>query len=445
MLKDDVQAKVNYLPRRPGVYLFENEVRQVLYVGKALSLKDRLSSYVQPDLPKTQNLVSESNDINTIETGSEFEALLLEARLIKIHRPKYNVIFRDDKSYLYVFISTAEDFPKLFITRKPKMSDPTQWKYFDTVRGEYFGPFPSAATARSVIKLLRRIFPFCQQKKLSRPCFYSHLGLCNPCPSFIIKQPPPVANELKAKYRKNILSIAKIFRGNLSTLKQDLEREMRMAASNEDFETAQLMRDQLKQLNYISQPQSSTKEFLKNPNFYFEKQQHAGSELYEMLKHYYPELTPIHKIECYDISHYGGKWSVGSQVVFMNGVPEKQYYRRYRIKITQQKSDTAMLAEMVARRLTHLDWPFPELWVVDGGKPQVGVLKNVLSKNQLPLNVIGLAKREERVVVIDNQTLKEVGLPRRNQALQLLQQIRDEAHRFALTYHRQKRTLTDLV
>lgn len=441
MRKGELQAKVNHFPRRPGVYHFLDEYQNVLYVGKALSLRDRLSSYAEPTLPKTQKLVAEARDVRIIETGSEFEALLLEARLIKIHRPKYNIIFRDDKSYLYIFISTGEEYPKLFITRRPKLPTSGRRDVYDSLKGEYFGPFPSAMTTRSVIKLLRRIFPFCQQKGIKRLCFYSHLRLCNPCPSQIVAASPVSAKILKKRYRKNLLSLANIFRGRLVRVKQDVERDMQKAANILDFETASKKRDQLKQLEYITQPQSSTKEFLTNPNFYFEKQQQASDDLYHILLTHYPDLSQIHHIECYDISHFAGKWAVGSQVVFIEGIPEKSLYRRYRISKGNQ-SDTAMLSEVVDRRLKHREWTYPDLWLVDGGKPQVSALKEVLTEHRLPVHLIGLAKREERVVVITNGILKELNLPRRSESLQLLQQIRDETHRFALSYHHKRIFLT---
>lgn len=276
---------------------------------------------------------------------------------------------------------------------------------------------------------------------MKRPCFYSHLGLCNPCPSQIVAVSPVTAKILKKRYRKNLFTLVNIFRGHLGRVKQDLQSEMRKAATGLDFETASKKRDQLKQLEYITEAQSSTKEFLTNPNFYFDRQQQASDDLYHILQTYYPVLPQIHRIECYDISHFGGKWAVGSQVVFIDGIPEKNRYRRYRI-IKKSKSDTAMLTEMVNRRLKHREWPYPDLWLVDGGRPQVSTLIKVLRVHQLPVHLIGLAKREERMVVITSGALREISLSRHSEALKLLQQIRDETHRFAIAYHRKRRFLT---
>ena len=434
-------------PRRPGVYQFVSADKTPLYVGKALNLKDRISSYFQKDAPaKVRNLLQEAGTLSYIETGSEFVALLLEARLIKLYRPKYNVIFKDDKSFLYVFISTGEEFPKIFLVRKPKaflFDTGLTYDNYEGRRGIYYGPFPSAATAIAVVKLLRRIFPFCQQKRIGkRVCFYAHIGLCDPCPAMIIKADPQTRESLKKKYRANILAIKKIFEGNLGQLQKDLGVEMRKYGRRQDFENAALIRDQLAQLTYVTTAKDTTKVFMENSNFYFERQKQATQELLEILKPFFSGLISLNKIECFDISNFGGSEAVGAQIVFIDGVPEKTMYRKYRIQTKGKPNDFAMLESILTRRLKHSEWTYPNLCVIDGGKPQVSTIVAYFQKKSISIPVIGLAKRFERIVILQNCQFSEIRLSKKSSALKLLQQIRDETHRFAITYHRKRRTLT---
>ncbi len=431
------------LPQRPGVYFYKNEDGKVLYIGKALSLRDRVTSYFQNDISsKTVELLHHADSISYIETGSEFEALLLEARLIKLYKPRYNIALRDDKSYLYIFISTGEEYPKVFLTRKPKSlpAKLNRRENYEGLKGEYFGPFPSGRSCAQILRWLRRIIPFCQQKTQNkRPCFYSHIGQCYPCPSYIVKQPESAIRLLKKEYRTNIFLLRKILAGSIELVTRDLEKEMRTLSKDENFEAAARIRNQIQRLVWLFKNSPHTGEFLSNPNFYFEKQQEASALLVNTLQRAGMTIQKSGRIECFDVSTLQGNYSVASQVVFINGVPEKAWYRRYRIKIDGKPNDVAMLTEAIGRRLKHPEWGMPDLVVVDGGKPQVSTISKLLKERPENIALIGIAKRLERIVVLNDGIFKELALSRKNPGLQLIQQLRDEAHRFALKYNRKRR------
>lgn len=448
MEKRDFDNIAKELPRRPGIYQYLDEHQDVLYVGKALSLKDRVSSYFQKDVSiKTQEMLKNAVSVRWIETGSDFEALLLEANLIKKHRPKYNVTFRDDKSYLYIFISTAEEFPKIFLTRRPNNMPQSEGSKgtFNGLKGEYFGPFPSSKTTKSVLKWLRRAFPFCTQTRLkSRPCFYSHIGQCKPCPSFIVTQPEPLYSQLKKRYRNNIFHIRRILEGNIQGVRDELQQEMKKLSQAERFEEAQDVHTQLTRFEWILKSPATTASFLENPNFYFDQQKKATDELVSFLQSHQVPITDARRIECFDISTFQGNFSVASQVVFIDGVPEKNFYRRYRIRNDGKPNDFAMLTEAIGRRLKHPEWELPSLLVVDGGKGQVSTIQKLFAQRAITLPLIGLAKQFERLIIPEDGKLFEVSLPRKHEGLKLIQVLRDEAHRFALSYHRLRRNKDSL-
>ena len=433
MEKDSAKRRLTTVPRRSGVYKFKDAKGVVLYVGKALSLKDRLSSYFQKNLlPKTAEMVAKAENFSYIETGSEFTALLLEAKLIKLYRPKYNVIFKDDKSYLYIFISITDEFPKVFLIRKPKN--------LPAHRGAYFGPFPSSSTTDQILKWMRSLFPFCQQQKIGkRPCFYSHLGLCTPCPGQIVKTTGEEYQQLKHTYRQNIFRLKRILEGKIDAVVRDLTREMHSLSKQQAYEEARAIRDRINKLQWLLHQPLKTATFLENPNYYFEEQAMAISTLRSLLgKHGLP-TQKLHRIECFDVSTISGVQSVASQVVFIDGIPEKSLYRRYRIREGSKPNDVGMLTEAIKRRLGHPEWELPDLLMVDGGKAQVSVVAKLLRDEQLVLPLLGLAKRFEKIVFLKGTVFSEITLRRKEAALKLLQQIRDEAHRFAITYHRKLR------
>ena len=436
-------AKIARAPKRPGIYRYLDSNGTILYVGKALQLKDRLKSYFQKDVSvKTRQMLSLARTIDWIETGSEFSALLLEALLIKLHQPHYNIALRDDKSYIYVFVSTGEEFPIVLLARKPKQ-DATKgkWAVFENLKGEYYGPFASSRVTRELLRKLRRVTPFCQQKPGSkRVCFYHHLGLCNPCPAAIRKTEGPIYQELKRCYRNQIRKLGQILSGKLDLVQKELTQEMRAFAEKLEFENAQAVKRQLRRFEWLLSYHDTSSVFLDNPNFYFDEQQKACDELQSLLRKHGVHLSYPHRIECFDIATFGGYHSFASQVVFIDGVPEKKEYRLYRMHKQGKPNDVAMLAEAVRRRLAHKEWPLPDLFIVDGGKPQVSTVDKILSQNQPKLPLVGLAKRNEQIIVPRTPGFAIISLNRAHQALQLLQAIRDEAHRFANSRHRQART-----
>lgn len=439
-MHENVKNRIKEAPKRPGVYLYKNSEGIVLYVGKALSLRDRLYSYTQKVPAKIAEMLTQAHDLAWIETGSDFEAILLEATLIKKYLPHYNTALRDDKSYLYIFISTGEEFPKVLLARKPKNgSRSRRFETFEGAKGEYFGPFTSAQTTRQVLKWLRRIIPFCQQKRMGkRACFYSHIGLCRPCPSNIIKQPEPLFDQLKKQYRQQIFRLKRILEGNIASVATDLEKEMKKLSREERFEEAAQIRTQLRRLKWLS-TQTNTKHFLENPNFYADSQKQAIDELVRILRENGVAIEKADKIECFDVSTFQGNFSVASQIVFVNGIPEKNLYRRYRIRLDGKPNDFDMLSESLGRRLKHPEWIFPDLFVIDGGKGQVSSAKKTLAAANIKTPVIGLAKQFEKIIVSKDHEFQEITIPKKSEALQLMQAMRDEAHRFAITYHRKRR------
>jgi excinuclease ABC subunit C len=244
---------------------------------------------------------------------------------------------------------------------------------------------------------------------------------------------------LKKEYRVNIFRLKHILEGNFQGVEREIEREMAVRAKSEDFEGAQILRDRLERFRGVLKNEQHTSAFLDNPNFYFDRQRKALDELRQILQTHGVEISKLRRIECFDISTFQGNFSVASQIVFIDGVPEKKWYRKYRIKIDGKPNDVAMMRETLSRRLKHPEWEMPDLVIVDGGKPQVGTIGKLFAENKVAIPLIGLAKRWEQIVIPAGQRFTQVNLLRRSTALQLLQQMRDEAHRFAITYHRLRR------
>jgi len=390
----------------------------VIYVGKAKNLKNRISSYFGTKLGgKTSALVSQISDIKTIKVESEVESLLLEAKLIQKHFPKYNVRFADNKAYPVIRITIKDKYPKVLVARA--MTD---------VKSIYFGPFPNTQAMRTVLKIARRIFPF--QSVLNHPnrlCLYYHLGLCT-CPEVTKDE----------SYRKNILHLIDFLKGNTKKVVRELEKERTSLSKNEEYEKANQIQRKLEAINLVTSPFYKPFEYEENPNLHSD----IRNEELEMLKKTLEEngvLTKtLKRIECIDISIISGKFATGSLVVFTNGEKDSSWYRRFRIRRDFGKNnDFAMMEEVLKRRFNHPEWPLPDLLVVDGGKGQVSTASQVLESIGLNIPLVGLAKREETIITPD---FKEVRLPKDSKALHLVMRIRDEAHRFAITYHRKLRS-----
>ena len=435
-----LQKKLTPLPHKPGVYQFFDANHEILYVGKAKDLKNRVSQYARPHAvpEKTRHMLGAATTLETIQTASEFDALLLEARLIHDLQPKYNVIAKDDKSPLYITLTVHEELPRVELHRKPVASRPGLER---KKRDISIGPFQSGNVAREMLRHLRHSIPFCTQKRRTgRPCFYTHIGLCNPCPSVIAKMSDQ--NEHKTlvhQYRRNIMRLRDILTGKSATILHQLEKEMHDAARSNQFENAAHIRNQLQNLRFLLEKRYDPSLYLTDANLGERIGEYQTQPLLAELQIVYPRLKRLSRVECFDISNISGTSATGSMVVATNGIIDTSQYRKFRIRMTGRPNDVAMMAEMLTRRLAHPEWPEPDLMVVDGGKPQLAKAIKVIQKTP----VIGLAKRREEIIAarVDsgltrNLTFHSIRLPLTNPGLQLLQRLRDEAHRFAITYHR---------
>ncbi|OGY09104.1 MAG: hypothetical protein A2782_00075 [Candidatus Blackburnbacteria bacterium RIFCSPHIGHO2_01_FULL_43_15b] len=432
----NLEKQANNLPHGPGVYIFKNPANKAIYVGKSINVRERVYSHLHAHGTKSQEIVQDASAVSSIPVLSELEALLLEAELIKKYLPRYNSSAKDDKHPLYIKI-TKEEFPKVTVARREEGA------------GRYFGPFPSSSTVKAVLRQTRRVFPYCSQRRLGkRGCFYSHLGLCNPCPNLVKSEPE------KSEYRANIKRIIALLSGKTKRLEKQLLGEMTAASLREDFEAAARIRDQLRQISYITKPYEKPKAYLENPNLVSDIREEELRTLQDILSTYHPSLGTIHRIECYDVAHTGGKNTTCSMVTFINGEPEKNYYRRFRIQKVKRADDYGALKEALSRRLKHLeDWGKPDLIVVDGGKGQVSAsleaVNQASSLGGVPrppgrwdryatfgIPVIGLAKREEELVIPTREGgFNVIALGKGSPTTKLLQRMRDEAHRFARAYH----------
>lgn len=420
--------QINNLPQLPGIYKFSSLDNKLLYVGKARNLKKRIASYFSPDKKdlKTQKLINQIYDIGIISVASEFEALLLEAKLIHENKPKYNVSWKDDKHYIYIKI-TREKFPKVLFARRIDAN------------GDFFGPFPSSTIVREILAFLRTIFPYCTQKETAkRVCFYNHLGLCNPCPAEVSKLPKAHYKKLLTQYQSNIRNIKKILAGKNDSVKKLLISQMNFFSNQQNFEQAAIYRDRLSHLDYLVNRYTPVESYIANPRLLEKIRDKETAELTNLLKNYFPQVAQVHRIECYDVSNISGKLATGSMVTFTDGVPQKNLYRRFRIKFNPSADgpdDFAMLAEVLRRRLGHPEWFLPDLVVIDGGKPQLLAATKVFRDSRINVPVIGLAKRFEELVLPKDNSYIKIKLGTYSNALNLVKRLRDEAHRFAHNYH----------
>jgi len=412
------------LPQSTGIYVFFDKETPI-YIGKAINLKARVKSYFNLNLStKTTQMVNSASSISFIKVESEFEALLLEARLIRNIQPHYNIISKDDKHPLYIAI-TKEAFPRVITVRKTDLEGSILARY---------GPFPSSGNVKSVLKMIRRIFPYSDHKIGKRACLYSHIGLCNPCPNEIVLSTEYLVLRKKTQeYKKNIKKIKQILDGKIDSVKKEMQKEMEIFSKDQQYEEALIIRNRIEKLEYITRPQMPTDYYLENPNLYEDIRRKELNELSEILSKYLisnlSSLKSVSRIECYDIAHLAGTNTTASMVTFIDGEPEKKLYRHFRIKQNKTKSDVDSLSEVIKRRKKHFEsWGKPDLIIVDGGKAQLAVFLKELEGTGI--SVIGLAKRYETIVFPNGEYRLEPG-PAKN----LVTRIRDEAHRFARVYH----------
>ena len=423
---------VKNLPHAPGVYVYRDITKNILYIGKGKDLKKRVSQYFQRDDAigaKTKLLVSQIATIETIQTANEFDALLLEAKLIHDYAPKYNVILKDDKSPLYILLTMSEPLPHVLTLRRSDLKQSSKGRSASG-RDALFGPFQSSSMVRSILRQLRHTVPFCTQKKRTgKPCFYSHIGLCNPCPSNSTTD--------KALYRKNIFRLKNILSGKSNDVIKDMEKDMQLAAKENRFEDAAKLRNHVQNLRFMMQKRYDPMLYMNVHSGVEDIYQKELESLRNTLLPYIPKLATLHRIECVDISNTSGTLAVGSLVVLTEGRIDTSQYRRFRIQRENAPNDFAMVAEVVRRRFSHPEWPKPDLLIIDGGKGQVTAASAVIpSEVEGSLPIIGLAKRFEEIIVPQKNNWKVIRIPYTSTALHVMQRIRDEAHRFALRYHR---------
>jgi excinuclease ABC subunit C len=563
-IKPEIQSILNTLPPKPGCYIMKNSAGTVIYVGKAINLRNRVRSYFHKLAEwdhKTRNMVPNITDIEWIVVGSELEALILEMNLIKKHRPRYNVRLKDDKKYPYIKVHWMDEFPRVTITRE-MVKDGSR----------YFGPYTSVWAVHQTMDLLRRIFPFltCDRVitgKDERACLYYDIHLCTaPCIGVVDKP----------AYRRNIEDLCYFLEGHTKQITSRLQNEMEKASEELKFEKAAALRDQIQAINTVVEKQKVISSEQMDSDviamaradgeacvqiFFIRAGKLIGREYFilegtedttdsevvsQFLKQFYAEAAslppevllpneveeaniikqwlasrnnsqkvellvprrganrdlvamaaenatetlnalrtrwqadtlkqaealselqtaldlpnPLNKIECYDISNTQGTASVGSMVVFEQGVPSKKNYRQFNIKCVEGPDDFASMEEVMNRRFKR--WQaaedenspgkkpdpafaiLPDLLIVDGGKGQLGRAVRVLESYGLQerVPVVGLAKQQEEL--FQPEVAEPVVLPRHSQALYLIQRIRDEAHRFAITAHRKKRTKIGLA
>ena len=419
------------LPAEPGVYLYKNRHGKIIYVGKAAVLKNRVRQYFQksrtPD-PKTEALVGDIESVDWITVDTELDALFLEAELIRRYKPRYNILLRDDKSSGFIRIDYNSPHPTVTVTRRP-LDD----------GAKYFGPYFNVYSVKKALLYLRRAFPYSTHTGTvpRRACLQYHLGLC------------PGLEEDKTSlqdYRNNLKRLMQYFKGERKMLIKQVEKDMLVAAKKSHFEEAARYRKQLFALRGLTrQIVFSDKEFMDLSK----DEGMAGLAALLGLP------TPPRRIEGYDISHMSGTDTTASMVVFTNGLPNKAEYRKFKMRIPGN-DDFAHMNEAICRRLSEKNvkqWGLPDLFLIDGGKGQLSAAiaaRNACNMQHIPM--IGLAKREEEIVIHNTESLASytgldkhggqsngdfsmILLSKSSHTVKLLQRIRDESHRFAVSYH----------
>lgn len=430
-----LEEKLQNLPKGPGVYFHKNAKGDIIYIGKAARLNNRVRQYFHKSRlrdPKTDALVLEIFDIDWIEVETELDALFLEAELIRRYLPPYNILLRDDKSLSFVRIDINSDHPTVSLEHRP-LDD----------GAKYFGPYCSAYSVKKALKFLRRIFPFDWKrpaKSVKRATLDYHIGLS-----------PGLEQDKTSleQYRANLRQLSRYLKGERSSIMNEMERAMKKAAKEKDFESAALYRNKFRAL------QSLQRQVIFSDREFMDMSKDLGlADLTELLS-----LDKIpRRIEGYDISHMSGTDTVASMVVFQSGLPDKAAYRKFKMRIPGN-DDFAHMREVMERRLHEPNikqWGMPNLYLIDGGKGQLSSALGVLQEHGIKLPAIGLAKQFEEIVIkkdwpftkLNEKKIRElngvilesddfwlVNLPNSSHVVKLLQRIRDESHRFAVSYH----------
>jgi len=425
--------KSSFVPTSPGVYVFRRH-NAILYIGKASNLRRRVASYFRAHTSKKiQQLRSEATSLELISLQSEIEALLKEAELIKRHIPKFNVLMRDDKNYAYVAI-TSERFPHIFVTHQPATAGRFKKNKSDFVS---IGPYTSSTSLRITLKLLRKLFPYCTcSAPHTRTCLNTQIGLC---PGYCCIRNRPEHESSQKEYRAHIDAIIAVLTGRGKRIMTNFKKRMRHYVLTQNFEQAAILRDQAIGIeDVIAHRLHLTKTSAKKKN---KRMIWRTTEKNIIMALGIP--APIVRVEGYDISHVSGANSTGSMVVFTDGLPDRDNYRMFKIKTVKGISDVDMLKEVIHRRLQHHEWQFPDLMVIDGGKPQLNAVMSVIAveAHSLDRRVVALAKREEELYSPHlTHTIRLDSLP--TETGFFFQRIRDESHRFAKKYHHKLREMS---
>lgn len=412
VMRDQLLQKLKTLPASPGVYFHKNADGEIIYVGKAAVLKNRVRQYFHHTKkdPKTEALVREIADTDWIVVDTEMDALFLESEMIKRYMPKWNILLRDDKTVSYVRIDMKSPVPYVSFTRTPQDDKAT-----------YIGPFYGKSAVEKALRILRKVFPFYDKPYDGKKTLNTDLGLT---PGIEVGRTTP------QEYKKNLRKLRLYLEGGRHKLLAELEKQMQQAAQDENFEEAAELRGQLFGLRELQKKiVFSDKEFLDISS------DHALTDL-QMGLHL---ENPPRRIEGYDISHQSGTNVVGSMVVFTNGASDRSEYRKFKLR-SQKNDDTANLREIIERRLKHEEWPYPDLVILDGGIGQVNAVKDLLSAKNIP--VIGRDKSgdhsrnaEVKIVIPETGGFRTIYLAHDSHVAKLISRIDDEAHRFAITYH----------
>jgi excinuclease ABC subunit C len=409
---NNLTAKLKTIPDSPGVYQYFDGKGTLLYVGKAKSLKKRVSSYFHRGRAhdaRIQNLVGEIRDIKYIVTASEEEAVIYEAGLIKDHKPRYNIELKDDKSYPYLKLTVNEEYPRLILTRK-RASDGAL----------YFGPYPNAGLLKKALEFMKKIFPL-------RSCAKLHKKVCL---EFHLEQCPGVCEGKASKdaYGSTVEQLRSFLEGRKEGLISSLENEMKSASSNMEYERALKVKGRIEALTAVRSAYNRAG----FPVF---------GELEELRNIARLEKVP-RDIECFDISNISGRSAVGSMVKFTGGKPLKKGYRKFRIRTVPGADDYSMIREVVRRRYTRLiaeAATLPDLVMIDGGKGHLSSAKEVLDSLGLgDMDIVSIAKEFDHLYTVKSG--QPIRLSPGSRVLFLIQRIRDEAHRFAIAYHRKLRS-----
>ena len=431
---ETIRRQIKKFPAAPGLYFMKGAKDKVLYIGKAKNLRSRVAGYFQPsgDLlvsrgPKIAEMLAKVKTVDFLETPNEVDAVLTEARLIKDIRPPYNTDLVDDKTFPYLEITSAEDFPGVYITRKPRPKG-----------ARLFGPFAGAKDLRATLVVLQKIFRFrtCNldirrndpKRKFFRPCLLYSIKQCTaPCGAKIDKP----------EYKKIIADLVKFLKSKRSVILRQLKKQMAETAETLEYEKAAMFRDRIRLIERLDRRGSPDENV--QPEVFAADPAEALEQLQNLLQR--PE--PIRIIEGIDVAHISGAESVGSLVKFIDGRPFKSGYRRFKIKTVKGVDDYAMIAEVVRRRYKYAlrgEELWPDIILIDGGRGQLNAAESAFKDRHAihDTRILALAKREEELF-LPGKT-RPLKLPKTSPALKLMQYVRDEAHRFAQHYHHILRT-----